>query len=662
MGKYDVLFTPMKVGSLEVKNRFVMGPMGIHSHRLVNQDGSFTDDAIRYYERIAEGGCGLIVTSAMTVQGKFDCSKGSQSSLDKAGPEYIIQSRKLTDRVHNAGAKIFLQLSSGSGRTLPMFIAEGEPIAASDDMPNFWDPSVKHRGLTKDEIQMYIDCFASGAKKAKEAGFDGVEIHAVHEGYLLDQFTIAFFNRRMDEYGGNLEGRLTFPRKIVEAIKKECGEDFPVGLRYSVRSMIKDFNSGAIPGEDFIEAGRDLEEGIAAAKLLESYGYDMLNADNGTYDSWWYPHPPVYMPEGCNLDDCAAVQKEVSIPVACAGRMEDPELALASVESGKVQAVCLARQFLADPDYCNKLEKEEVNEIRPCIACHAGCLGRIFKGQDLCCALNPAVAREDAYAIKEADTKKKVLVIGGGIGGMEAARVCALRGHAVDLYEATDTLGGVFIPASNMSFKASDKKLISWYKGQMEKLGVNVHMNTTVTQEVIDAVNPDVVFQATGSTTRTLNLPGHENDYVLSAVEALNNPEKVTGDITVIGGGLTGIEIAYEYAKAGSKVTVLEAMDKILNVDIAAANKNYLLAAIDVYNINVVTNAKVTSFENNTVTYTVNDTEENVHADTVVVSVGYNSYAPFNVEGKEFYTIGDANKVSNLMGAIWSAYEIAMNI
>lgn len=296
MGKYDILFTPMNIGSLEIKNRFILGPMGIHSHRLVNPDGSFTDDAIRFYERIAQGGCGLIVTSAMTVQSKFDNAKGSTAALDKAGPEYIVQSKKLTERIHKAGSKIFLQLSSGAGRTLPMFIAQGEPIAASDGMPNVWDPRVKHRGLTKDEIQMYIDCFASGAKKAKEAGFDGVEIHAVHEGYLLDQFTIAFFNRRMDEYGGNLEGRLTFPRKIVEAIKKECGEDFPVSLRYSVRSFIKDFNSGALPGEDFIEAGRDLEEGIAAAKLLESYGYDLLNADNGTYDSWWYPHPPVYMP------------------------------------------------------------------------------------------------------------------------------------------------------------------------------------------------------------------------------------------------------------------------------------------------------------------------------------------------------------------------------
>ena len=662
MGKYDALFQPMKIGNVEVKNRFAMMPMGIHSARLVNPDGSFSDDGIRYYERIAEGGVGLIITSAITVQGRFDNSKGSHSSLDHAGPEYIEQSKRLTDRIHKAGAKIFLQLSGGSGRTLPMQVAEGEPIAASDDMPNVWDPHVKHRGLTREEIQFYIDSFGHGAKLAKEAGFDGVEIHAIHEGYLIDQFTIAFFNRRMDEYGGNLEGRLLFPKKIVEVIKQECGEDFPVSVRFSVRSMIKDFNSGALPGEEFIEAGRDLEEGIQVAKLLEAYGYDMLNGDNGTYDSWWYPHPPVYMPEGCNLAECTEVQKHVSIPVICAGRMEKPDLALDAVKSGKVTGIGIARQFLADPDYCNKLREENADDIRPCIACHEGCLKRIFKGQDMCCALNPSVCREDAYALKPAETKKKVLIIGGGIGGMEAARVSAIRGHEVSLYEKTDQLGGMFIAASAMSFKESDKRLIRWYARQMEKLSVDVHMNTEVTDEIIRDADPDVIFQATGSSPRTLDLPGAENDYVMSAVEALNSPEKVKGKIVVIGGGLTGIEIAYDHAKNGEDVTVIEAMDRVLNVDIAAANLLYLKEAVCHYGIKTVTGAAVSSLQDGRVTFSADGEEKSVPADTVIVSIGYDSTPPIHVEGKEVYTIGDAGRVSNLLGAVWSAYETAMNV
>lgn len=662
MGIYDCLFQPLKVGGIELKNRIVLEPMGIHSHRLVNEDGSFTDDGITYYETVAKGGAGLLITSAMPVNSKFDMSKGSKAAMDLAGEEFIANTKKMTDRIHQHGTKVFMQLSAGAGRVLPTFIAQGEPISASDDLPNFWMPSIKHRALTVEEIQGYIECFGDAALKAKEGGVDGVEIHAVHEGYLLDQFTLAFCNKRTDEYGGSLEGRLLFAKKIVENIKAKCGNDYPVSMRYSVRSFMKGFNDGALPGEDFVEVGRDLEEGIKVAQLLESYGYDMLNADNGTYDSWWYPHPPVYMPEACNLDEAIEIKKYVNIPVICAGRMENPEVALKAVEENLVDGVGLARQLLADPEWPNKLQKEEVEDIRPCIACHAGCLNRIFKGQDICCALNPAVAREEAYALKEAEEKKHIVVIGGGIGGMEAARVCAIKGHTVDLYEKTDVLGGMFIPASAMSFKASDKKLIAWYVRQMNKLGVNLHMNTTVDAAMVKDMNADTVFVSTGSAPRMLNLEGFDSERVLTAVDALMNPGKVQGEIVIIGGGLTGIEIAYEQALLGRKVTVLEAMDKYLNVDIAAANKNFLLTAVRQYNIDVHVNAKVEAYRDGNVIYSDVNGEQSVKADTVIVSIGYNSVKTLANELENAYVIGDASKVSNLMGAIWQAYEIAMNI
>lgn len=662
MSKYDALFRPMKIGSIEVKNRIVLCAMGIHSHRLVNEDGSFTDDGIRYYERIAKGGTGLIVTSAMPVNHNFDQARGSKASFDLAGKEFLANTKKFTDCIHPYGTKVFMQLSAGAGRVLPAFIADGEPVAPSDGLPNFWDPTTKHRALTKEEIQDYIEKFGDAAKKARSAGIDGVEIHAVHEGYLLDQFTLAFCNKRNDEYGGSLEGRLLFAKKIVENIKAKAGTDFPVSMRFSVRSFMKGFNDGALPGEDFVEVGRDLEEGIKVAKLLESYGYDMLDADNGTYDSWWYPHPPVYMPLACNLEECTKIHEQVEIPVICAGRMDEPQIALEAIISDKVDGIGLARQLLADPDWPIKLQKEEAEDIRPCIACHAGCLNRIFKGQDICCALNPAVAREDCYAIKKAKIKKHVMVIGGGIGGMEAARISALRGHDVDLYEQTSQLGGVFIPASNMSFKDADKRLITWYRRQMDMLNIHVHLNTKVDEALIHEKNPDVIFEATGAVARKLNVSGSDQDYVLTAIDALNHPEKVKGDIVVIGGGLTGVEIAYDYAKDGSKVTILEALDKILNVDLAAANKNFLLQAMKRYHVDTEVEAKVISFGDHQVNYNVNGVEYQVHADTVIVSIGYQSYVPFTIEDKEVYVIGDANKVSNLMGAIWTAYETAMNI
>lgn len=664
MGTYDCLFEPMKIGGIQVKNRIVLEPMGIHSHRLVNPDGSFTDDGITYYETIAKGGAGLLITSAMPVWSKFGMAKGSKAAMNLAGDEFIENTKKFTSRIHQHGTKVFMQLSAGAGRVNPMFIAEGEAVSASDDLPNFWDPSTKHRALTKEEIQTYIDYFGEAALKAKKGGVDGVEIHAVHEGYLLDQFAISFCNKRTDEYGGSLEGRLLFVKKILESVKKTCGKDYPVSIRYSVRSMMKDFNSGALPGEDYIEVGRDLEEGIEGAKLLEGFGYDMLNADNGTYDSWWYPHPPVYMPEGCNLDESIEIKKHVSIPVVNAGRMDNPKLALMAVKEKKIDGIGLARQLLADPEWPNKLMNDDAEDIRPCIACHAGCLNRIFKGQDLCCALNPAVAREKEYELKPASEKKHIVVIGGGIGGMEAARVCAIRGYTVDLYEKSDELGGMFIPAAAMSFKESDKRLIEWYKRQMDKTGVRVHLNTTADKEMIDAMNADAVFIATGSKAKMIQAEGFESESVLTAVDALMNPEKIHGDIVIIGGGLTGIEIAYDQALHGRKVTVLEALDKYLNVDIAAANKNFLLTAIKYYNIDVHVNAKVTSYIDGNVVFEDETGKHKVKADTVIVSIGYNSENTLanEVTGDNVYVIGDANKVSNLMGAIWQAYEIAMNI
>ena len=664
MQSYEALFKPLKVGGIELKNRIILEPMGIHSHRLVNEDGSFTEDGISYYETIAKGGTGLIITSAMPVNSNFDMSKGSKAAMDLAGEEFIANTKKLTNRIHQYGAKVFMQLSAGAGRVLPMFIAQGEPIAPSDGLPNFWDPKTIHRALTKEEIEGYIERFGDAAVKAKKGGVDGVEIHAVHEGYLLDQFTLAFCNKRTDEYGGSLEGRLLFAKKIVENIKAKCGKDYPVSMRYSVRSFMKGFNDGAIPGEEFTEVGRDLAEGIKVAKLLESYGYDLLNADNGTYDSWWFPHPPVYMPEACNLAESVEIKKYVKIPVVCAGRMENPEVALNAVKNNQIDGIGLARQLLADPEWPNKLMVNKPEDIRPCIACHAGCLNRIFKGQDLCCALNPAVAREKLYALTKADNKKHVVIIGGGIGGMEAARVCAIRGHDVDLYEKTDKLGGMFIPAAAMSFKESDKKLIEWYELQMKELGVNLHMNTLIKQDEIKDLNADALFIATGSKPRLLNLEGFNNERVLTAVDALMNPDKISGEVVIIGGGLTGIEIAYDQAKSGRKVTVLEAMDKYLNVDIAAANKNFLLAAVKHHNIDVHVNAKVEAYRDGNIIYTDEAGNHEVKADTVIVSIGYNSDHSLTggITGDNVHVIGDANHVSNLMGAIWQAYEIAMNI
>ncbi len=604
MGNLTAIFQPWKIGNMEIKNRTVMAAMGIHSPRMVNNDNSYTQDGIDYFVERAKGGVGLIVTGGMAVQNKYDTVEGGNCVLN-SGDEFITNSKKLTDAVHKYGTKIVCQLSAASGRTAPVWFMSGDPIAPCDGLPNVWKPEIKHRALTKEDIQMYLHGFEVGAKLCQDAGFDGVEIHAMHEGYLLDQFALANMNTRDDEYGGSkLENRLRFAKEIVERIHAVCGDDFPVLMRYSVTSKMKGFNQGALPREEYDEFGRSREESVKVARLLEKYGYAALDADNGTYDSWFWAHPPVYMPEQCNLDDCAFIKKQVNIPVICAGRMEDPEADEKAIREGKVDAIGLARSLLADPYWPKKAENDDEEDIRPCIACHVGCLQRIFNMKDMSCALNPACCNERAYELKPTDAPKHVMVIGGGIAGMEAARVAAIRGHKVDLYEKSDKLGGMFIPASSMSFKVADRKLIEWYKRQMEKTGVTVHMNYEVTTEQVKSEKPDVVYVATGSAPRVLSGIEGSDSHVISAVDALLKKKPIGDKVVIIGGGLTGIEMAYDQVVTGKEVNVVEVLPEILSKkdDLCAANENMLRMAIERYHIGIHTNAKVVKISEEGVT------------------------------------------------------------
>ncbi len=316
-----------------------------------------------------------------------------------------------------------------------------------------------HREMTKEEIHERVEAFGKLAKMCKDAGIDGVEVHAVHEGYLLDQFAISAMNTRTDEYGGSLENRLRFTCEIIQEIKRVCGKDYPVTVRYSVASKMKGWNQGALPGEDYKEFGRSLEESPKAAQILEAAGCDALNADNGTYDSWYYPHPPVYMPLACNLPECEYIKNFVNIPVICAGRMHDPISASEAVASGKIDAIGLARPLLADPQWPNKAQAGDLDNIRPCISCHVGCMGEV--------------------------------------------------------------LGGAFIAAAAMDFKEMDRSLLNWYRTQMKNSNVDIRMNTVADQETIAAMNPDEVIIAVGASEKSLPIKGFE--HTVTVVEALDD-------------------------------------------------------------------------------------------------------------------------------------------
>ena len=662
--KYQTLFTPIQIGKLTLKNRFAMAPMGPLG--LGDSEGGWNQRGIDYYTRRAQGGTGLIITGVTF----SDCEVETQSMPNAPNSTYnpvhfVRTSREMTERVHAYGAKIFLQMSGGFGRvTIPTNLGEFPPVAPSP-IPHRWLDKTC-RELTRDEIHKIIESFGKGAFNAKRAGFDGVEVHAVHEGYLIDQFAIAFFNHRTDEYGGSLENRLRFAKEIREEIAKTCGWDFPVAVRFSPKSMLKDWRKGALPNEEFEEKGRDLEEGLQTAKLLEAYGYDALDVDVGCYDAWWWNHPPMYMEKGPYRKYAKLVKETVKIPVFMAGRMDTPEMAESCVKDGTCDVISLGRPLLADPDYVKKLRANHVCEIRPCISCQEGCMGRIQTYSMINCAVNPQAARERVTAYEPVARKKRVLIAGGGVAGCEAARVLAERGHEPVLYEASERLGGNLLPGGAPAFKEDDLQLVKWYENELERLRVPVYLNTKVTKEMVLESDCDAVIVATGSRPKMFSLGDDEKVYC--AEQVLMNQKDPGDKVVVVGGGLVGCEMALDLAQKGKKVTILEALPKIMAVNgpICSANKEMLEELLPFHGVDIICNAKVTGFQDGAVSYETDGKAEKLDADSVILSVGYRSadelYHELEFDVADLYLLGDAGKVSNIMYAIWDAFEVANHI
>ena len=454
---YDPLFTPWKIGNVEIKNRIVMTSMGGTSIFGWMEPNHFDKEAARFLLERAKNNAGLILPGIAPIR---DILLGKWLYQGKGKFDEL---KDFMEEFHKTGCKMFIQLTAGFGRSLAIndimvkamhnkaLATVMKPVldvsyltASASATPNRWEDSCISRPLTTKEIHQMVDAFAKTAKLCKDAGVDGIEVHAVHEGYLLDQFTMKYTNFRTDEYGGSFENRYRFPVEIVKAIKAACGDDFPVSLRYSVLSKTKGFGKGALPGEDYVEVGRDMEESERAAKYLQDAGYDMLNCDNGTYDAWYWAHPAPYMPRNCNLEDVAHIKKFVDIPVVCAGRM-DPAVGAEAIAQGKIDGVGIARQFLSDPEWITKLMEGREEDIRPCICCHNACFNMahyngVGNDQTLAdnagmarCALNPETMQSSKYKIVKAGRPKNIAVIGGGIGGMEAARAHTPRPQGYDL-------------------------------------------------------------------------------------------------------------------------------------------------------------------------------------------------------------------------------------
>lgn len=664
MNKYKRLFESIKIGKCEIKNRFALAPMGPLG--LGDSEGGFNQRGIDYYTERAKGGTGLIITGVTFVDNEVEEHSMPNCPCSTHNPIHFVRTaREMTERIHAYNAKVFLQMSGGFGRvTIPTNLGEFPPIAPSAIQHRWLDKIC--RELTVDEIKYIVKKFGDGAYNAKRAGFDGVQIHAVHEGYLIDQFAISLFNHRTDEYGGTLENRLRFAREIVEEIKSRCGEDFPVTLRYSPKSFIKDLRDGALPGEEFIEKGRNLEEGIEAAKLLVSYGYDSLDTDVGSYDSWWWSHPPMYQEKGLYRPYAKLMKETVDVPIICAGRMDNPDMALEAIENGTCDIISLGRPLLADPDYVNKLRSNKLESIRPCISCQEGCMGRIQHYSMLNCAVNPQACREKDNSLTPILKKKKVLIVGGGVAGCEAARVLALRGHEPVLYEKNDKLGGNLIPGGSPDFKEDDIALANWYAHTLEELKVEVHLNSELTKEEVLKFNADSVIIATGSTPKVFSLG--DDDKVFTAADVLLGNKDAGNTTVVVGGGLVGCELALDLAKKGKKVTIVEALYKLLalNGPLCSANSEMLERLISFNGIDVKINSKVKTYKDGILELETENGIEKIECDSVILSVGYKEenslYNELEFEIPEIHLLGDARKVSNIMYAIWDAYEVANHI
>jgi 2-enoate reductase len=664
MLKYPELFTPFYIGKVKIKNRIAMEPMRITG--LGDKDEDYTSHVIRYYEDRARGGVGLIFTDAKMPLSHFqDYALGSPFDDPY---NYQLTAKKLVERIHNHGTKVFEQLAFGPGRTsFPALIKNGSAPIAPSTIPNKWDLDLMCRPMTVEEIKQLIEDLAQEALICKNCGFDGVDIHSVYGGYLGDTFAMSYFNHRTDEYGSSLEGRLKLATDTVKRIKELCGNDFPVSLRFGIKHYMKGLNQGALPGEDFEEVGRDIDESIEAAKILKAAGYDALNIANGTYDSWYWCHPPMYQKDGCWLDTIAKLKKEVDITVIGAGKINLPETANNAIKNGVCDGIGLARALWADSDWAKKARKGATEEIRPCIGCHNGCMARIFSSKPVTCAVNPALGREQEYEIVPAQTKKHVCIIGAGVAGMETARIAALRGHTVDLFEKNDYLGGALYAASVPEFKDADRRLIRWYAKQLKDTGVNLHVNTEVSAETILSMDYDTVVVANGAKPKIPNVPGKEK--AMTAVDVLLGKKTPGNNVAVIGGGQVGCELAVWLKERGKNITLIEALDDLMIggvEELCIANRTMLIDMVNYNKIDVKLHTFLKSINDGSITVQDENGESSIPVDSVVVSVGYypdqTLYDQLNAEVPELYSVGDQNKPTNILYAIGDGAAVGRDI
>lgn len=643
--QFTKLLQPGRIGGMELRNHMVMAPMGT---AMAEPDGRYSRRQIEYYAARARGGVGLIITETAKVETKIDAPLAFPMA-HAYSDMHVPAMADLTDAVHMHGAKIALQITAGYGRQGS--IDPANPPVSASAVPAFGAPEVICRPLEKAEIHAIVKAMGDAATRAVLGGFDAVEIHG-HTGYLLDQFLSPVWNKRTDEYGGDLDRRVRFAVEIVEEVRGRVGPHFPILFRLAAVHKF--------PG------GRTVEESIEIAKRLVAAGIDALHLDAGAYDSMDWIFPPYYLGDACLIDDIAAVKQAVNVPVIGVGNMT-PETAEEALQAGKADFISFGRSLIADPDLPNKVKRGELDEIRPCIRCNEHCIGRVFTLKSASCAVNPQAGNELFYPLIKVEEPKRVVVIGGGPAGMEAARVAASRGHQVTLFEREPEVGGTLLVAATPPFKYQLRRTVDWWERQLKNLGVDVRLGTAVDARTPEVEAADVVLVATGAKPIWPQLPGIEGKNVVEVHDYHLHPERVTGErVIVAGGGLSGCDAALEMALQGKKVTVVEMLDTVA-ADLNVITRISLMRELAERGVTLLTGRKVKAFlPDGVMVESAGGQQEKVEGDSVVVAFGVRR-DPSVVEALgdlpgEVRAFGDCVKPGKVADAVRAAFFAAYEL
>lgn len=630
------LFDRTQLGTMKLKNRIFMAPMGTTGEA----DGSYCNEGIDYFEERAKGGAGLIITGANVVSTKYE----PRPCTELSNFHHVERLNMLIDRCHHYGAKVCVQISPGLGRQ--QFTDPFTPPYSAGSVGAFWFPDLICKPFEIEDIHYLVERVGYSSSLAVNAGADCVMLHA-YGGYLLDQFHSVQWNNRTDEYGGSLENRMRFTLECIESMRKNIPAGMPILVKFTPHQRVEGF--------------RTLDEGVEMAKILENAGVDALLVDTGCYEEWFQAITTIYSAPAHKKDVQAAIRKVVSVPLMGDGKYNDPTEAKAVVEEGILDYVGLAHQLLADPYWPKKVQQGCDEDIRPCIGCNE-CLLAGFSGKHYYCAVNPQCYAEKCYALPKPDllTKRSVLVIGGGPGGMEAAIAARQRGFSVKLWEKSDRLGGTLWAAGGPDFKADVIKLIESMETQCKKLGVKIKLGKEATPKNLSKVKVDKIILATGSTAAMPPIPGIEN--AILACDYLTHQAKTGANVVIIGGGLAGTEAACDLAAKGKTVTIVEMLPDIL----AAANHclnndQHLRKMVKDLDVRVVAGAKVTKIAPDSVTYEKDGETLTIPCDTVLNAAGFKANDSLEeiclAVCDDVAVVGDAVGPRKILDAIHEGYH-----